>query len=255
MNLSDCTEFSGSAHDLAALAIACGKGWALPVDPDKTNERLVRYYVSEGVVDRPDRVGRDAAYGYRHLLQLLTARRMLQAGTALSVIGPHNSTATTKALEEGLAKPLPTAAEMLVNSFLHSKREGTPISTAVPSGGPGATAMPSRPQKTAPPGPSIVDVLAEMRHIRSDWMAELSQVKALHQEIDRLSAGVDRSVSLAQQALSRAESIREDMHHLGAMFEARIAKLGDHLARQNDEMLKKLEELLARPTHYDNEGG
>jgi hypothetical protein len=51
------------ATDPAALAIACGKDWALPLDPDKTNERLVRYYVAEGITDRPDRVGRDAAYG------------------------------------------------------------------------------------------------------------------------------------------------------------------------------------------------
>lgn len=163
MNISDYASFSGSATDLAALAIACGKDWDLPVDPDKTNERLVRYYVSEGVIDRPDRVGRDAAYGYRHLLQLLTARRMVQAGAALAAVGAHNSTSTTRALEEGLSTPLPTAAELLVRSFMQSKHERAPGVMAAQAA---SAAMP-RPSKVAPPGPSIVDVLDEMRQMAS----------------------------------------------------------------------------------------
>ena len=76
MRLTQHTEFSGNASELADLAVACSRGLRLALGTDKTNERLVRYYVTEGVLYRPERVGRDAAYGYRHLLQLLTARRM-----------------------------------------------------------------------------------------------------------------------------------------------------------------------------------
>jgi DNA-binding transcriptional MerR regulator len=249
LNISDHTDFSGSATDLATLAIACGQDFGLPVDPDKTNERLVRYYASEGIIDRPDRVGRDAAYGYRHLLQLLTARRMLQAGTALSVIGPHNSTATTKALEEGLAKPLPTAAELLVSSFLQSKRDGVQVSRVVSGSTPPASSTPGRPSKPAPPGPSIVDVLDEVRRIRDEWIAELSRIRDLQHEVGHLSSQVDRGIHLADHAVTQAESARREVDRHGAMLQAgmdRIAQLGSHLTRQNEDVLRKLHELLDR---------
>ena len=202
MNLQDHTHFSGSASDLAALAIVCGKDWGLPVDPDKTNERLVRYYVTEGIVDRPDRVGRDAAYGYRHLLQLLTARRMVDAGTALSVIGSHTSTATTRALEEGLTKPLPTAAEVLVSRFMQGKRESSVATVA-------ASQPAVRPAKSTPPGPSIVDVLDEMRHMRAESLAELAQISTLQREATRLKAIVEHSADVAEQAIRRTDVTRD----------------------------------------------
>ena len=70
-NLTRFINFKGSASDLSDAAIKCGEDYGFKVDPDKTNERLVRYYAAEGVIDRPDRIGRDATYNYRHLLQLL----------------------------------------------------------------------------------------------------------------------------------------------------------------------------------------
>ena len=110
-------KFSGNASELAEKAIECATNFGWTVDLDKTNERLVRYYVTEGVIDRPDRQGRDASYNFRHLLQLLTARRMVEHGMSLNVIGRHNTLAPTQGLEEGLAGPIPTEAEILVNSF------------------------------------------------------------------------------------------------------------------------------------------
>jgi hypothetical protein len=255
LNISHYTDFSGSATDLATLAVACGKDFGLPVDPDKTNERLVRYYASEGVIDRPDRVGRDAAYGYRHLLQLLTARRMLQAGTALSVIGPHNSTATTKALEEGLAKPLPTAAELLVSSFLQSKADARPMARAAPNTAVMASSVPSRPAKTPPPGPSIVDVLDEVRHIRGAWMAELSKLQNLQQSLGQLDdlaqhldAGLRRVEDAAQVARATHQQLREEMRHELVSFQERMEQRWAHtlhgLTSQNDQILQRLDELL-----------
>ena len=255
MNISDYIDFSGSATDLAALAIACGKDWALPVDPDKTNERLVRYYVAEGVIDRPDRVGRDAAYGYRHLLQLLTARRMLQAGTALSVIGPHNSTATTKALEEGLSKPLPTAAELLVSSFLQSKADGTLIARSAPSAAVMASSAPSRPAKPPPPGPSIVDVLDEVRRIRGEWMAEVGKLQALQRpskQLQALEQSVQATLHHAEKAVHLAQAtrhqLREELHQQLASIqehmEHRWAETLHRLASQNDQILQRLDELM-----------
>jgi hypothetical protein len=273
LNISDYTDFSGSATDLAALAIACGQDFGLPVDPDKTNERLVRYYASEGVIDRPDRVGRDAAYGYRHLLQLLTARRMLQAGTALSVIGPHNSTATTKALEEALAKPLPTAAELLVSSFLQGKSAGRHIARSSPHAFPNvsrnasamAASAPFKPAKTPPPGPSIVDVLDEVRRIRGEWMGELAKLNALQQPLrdlddlaKRVDAGLRHAEDAAHVARATGHQLREELHRELLRFQERMEHRWEEtlhrLSSQNDLILQRLDELLDRASASTQDG-
>ena len=95
-------KFSGNASELAEKAIECATNFGWTVDLDKTNERLVRYYVTEGVIDRPDRQGRDASYNFRHLLQLLTARRMVEHGMSLNVIGRHNTLAPPRVWKRAL---------------------------------------------------------------------------------------------------------------------------------------------------------
>lgn len=62
-----------SIEDLSALS-------GLPV-------RTVRYYIQEGVVDRPEGVRRGAWYEHRHLEQLLAVRRWQAAGLSLDRIG------------------------------------------------------------------------------------------------------------------------------------------------------------------------
>ena len=52
------------------------------------NPRLVRYYTTQGVLDRPLRQGREARYTYRHLLQLLIVRRLLSEGYSTAAIQP-----------------------------------------------------------------------------------------------------------------------------------------------------------------------
>ena len=53
-----------------------------PVTP-----RLVRYYTTQGLLDKPLKQGREARYTYRHLLQLLVVRRLLAEGYSASSIG------------------------------------------------------------------------------------------------------------------------------------------------------------------------
>ncbi len=50
--------------------------------------RLVRYYTSQNLVDEPLKVGREARYTYRHLLQMLLVRRLLAEGYGTSAIQP-----------------------------------------------------------------------------------------------------------------------------------------------------------------------
>lgn len=177
MSLNLYSDFSGSATDLVAVALACAPECQIAVDPDRTNDRLVRYYVTEGVMDRPERIGRDAAYGFRHLLQLLTARRMADAGMLLSAIARHNQGATTRALEDALCKPSPTAAELLVHQF----------STQTPPGAaalqtPSAFASPRR--SSATPALALPDVLDEVHQMK---LALEQQVLELARQIDQLT--------------------------------------------------------------------
>ncbi|MEC4803162.1 MAG: MerR family transcriptional regulator [Jaaginema sp. PMC 1079.18] len=48
--------------------------------------RLVRHYTSLGAMDEPAKMGRNAVYTYRHLLQLLLVRRLMTQGYGVSAI-------------------------------------------------------------------------------------------------------------------------------------------------------------------------
>ena len=50
--------------------------------------RTVRLYATQGLIDRPGREGRSAAYGHRHLLQLLLIRSLAKRGLSLAAIAP-----------------------------------------------------------------------------------------------------------------------------------------------------------------------
>jgi DNA-binding transcriptional MerR regulator len=63
------------------------------------NERLVRWYVTVGLVDPPlSRRGRVAQYGRRHLLQLVAVKRRQAEGRSLAEIQAELAGATDEAL-------------------------------------------------------------------------------------------------------------------------------------------------------------
>ncbi len=77
--------WSGNADDLAELA----NKWFRETDTIKfqeLNERLVRDYVSKGILDRPERRGKEAFFGLRQLLQLIAARYLVDANWPLNDI-------------------------------------------------------------------------------------------------------------------------------------------------------------------------
>ena len=66
---------------------------------DVPNERLVRWYVTVGLVDPPlSRRGRVARYGRRHLLQLVAVKRRQAEGRSLAEIQAELTGATNEAL-------------------------------------------------------------------------------------------------------------------------------------------------------------
>lgn len=219
MPVSQYAGFSGSAADLVEIALTCGAAYKLNLDQDKTNERLIRYYVAEGVLDRPERVGRDAAYAYRHLVQLLAARRMVDAGMALATVARHNQAATTKVLEEGLNKPLPTAAEILVAQFMDAG-SGKQAQVAPHADASRLSGRPSPPGFASPrTSMALPDVLDEVRQIRSEL---LDRVSGLDSQLAR--SGADQAA-----AMHRLQHMLEDVIRRQAGIEQAIAALGQRV--------------------------
>jgi hypothetical protein len=77
-------DFQGGAEALIEKAQEIAKALNLDQEGNEGNERLLRHYVSMGVVDKPSREGRDALYGFRHLVQFVAARRLLAEGFPLA---------------------------------------------------------------------------------------------------------------------------------------------------------------------------
>ena len=116
--INEHQHFSGNATDLANLASQCAHYLQLPGDLDKINERIVRYYVAEGLVERPERIGRDAQYGYIHLLQFLAGRFLVESGFPMQKVGPYLMSQNIDQLEAlVMNRTKPNMAELLVASF------------------------------------------------------------------------------------------------------------------------------------------
>jgi len=81
--------------------------------------RTVRYYQSIGLVDRPAREGREAIYGWRHLLQIVAVKRLQVLGEPLAKIQAALVGLPTDALEAALeiqtAREIPTAPVLRAN--------------------------------------------------------------------------------------------------------------------------------------------
>src|SRR6266851_7210424 len=84
--------FSGTAEEFAELAAATFRELRIPFDKDNRdprqaiNERLVRYYVQEGVLSQPEHVGREAHFKYQHLIEFLVARKLINERWTLAMV-------------------------------------------------------------------------------------------------------------------------------------------------------------------------
>ncbi|MBA3342066.1 MAG: MerR family transcriptional regulator [Gemmatimonadaceae bacterium] len=71
--------------------------------------RSVRFYVANGLLDRPDGTGTAATYNYRHLLQLLSIKIRQREGQSLEKIKEEMQDVTGDALERRIASSLAAA--------------------------------------------------------------------------------------------------------------------------------------------------
>ncbi len=71
--------------------------------------RSVRFYVANGLLDRPEGTGTAATYNYRHLLQLLSIKIRQREGQSLEKIRTEMQDVTGDALERRIATSLAPA--------------------------------------------------------------------------------------------------------------------------------------------------
>jgi hypothetical protein len=69
----------------------------------------VRFYVSAGLIDRPEGTGTAATYNYRHLLQLLAVKIRQREGQSLEFIKKEVRSMTGDVLEKRVASSLEPA--------------------------------------------------------------------------------------------------------------------------------------------------
>jgi DNA-binding transcriptional MerR regulator len=133
---------------------------------EPVNPRLVRYYTTQGWLDRPLKQGREARYTYRHLLQLLVLRRLLAEGYSASsiagLIDGQGPGVLENILQGGAQLTLEAANPAL--AFLADIRDRREGSASAPS--PGSPAPPPSPAETWTRLP-LTDGLE--LHLRSDF--------------------------------------------------------------------------------------
>jgi DNA-binding transcriptional MerR regulator len=216
-------EFQGNADLLIAKAQELAKILRLDQEGSEGNERLLRHYVSMGVVDKPSREGRDALYGFRHLLQFVAARRLLAEGYALAKIAKYTAVVPTDALSDYLEKPgRASEAELLVAAFRSESPALTPSTTARRSAAP-------KPLPSVATGMGMVDVMHEMREMEQRVHRQLTDLK------DRMHAMVDDAL---RDAGSRVQVQRIDPIELKAAV-GKLADLMDDATQRFDRMLHK----------------
>lgn len=118
--LSAYSQFSGNAELLRDAVADANTLQGLNLSVADLNERVIRYYATEGVIDKPDRVGRDAIYQFRHLLQILVCRLLQSEGFSIAQIATFNQSTPTDDLRARLVTAQPrqsTKAQDLIRQF------------------------------------------------------------------------------------------------------------------------------------------
>ena len=71
--------------------------------------RSIRYYIANGLLDRPEGTGTSATYGYRHFLQMLAVKIRQREGATLQTIKREMKELTGDSLERRVATALAAA--------------------------------------------------------------------------------------------------------------------------------------------------
>jgi DNA-binding transcriptional MerR regulator len=217
-------DFQGSADALIDKAQDVAKTLKLDQEATEGNERLLRHYVSMGVVDKPSREGRDALYGFRHLVQFVAARRLLAEGFPLAKIAKYTGAVPTDALTAYLEKPDRTSeAELLVAAFRSEAPERKSPSSAT------RRVAPPKPLQSMSTGMGMVDVMHEMRDMEQRVRLQLDEMQ-------------NKVHLMVESAVKNMGSQPRDIQMFAAEFKQAVSTLAhmmDDAAQRFDSLLKK----------------
>ncbi len=178
----DLIGWSGSADDLATKANELLPSLTGSAD-ESVNERLVRYYVQEGVLNPPDREGREAIFRFRQIIQLIVARLLLRDNWPLRKVAELIREADVDALIAFAPGTKPrTRAEEAVAGF---RREGRSARMSSP---PRADALYS--------------------HARLSHPAESMTRSSADDKPDLLERALDVATSISQRRSALADNLR-----------------------------------------------
>jgi len=99
----------GLASHVTALVDAAGLRPTNASARAAPSARAVRFYVSNGLLDRPEGTGTAATYNYRHLLQLLAIKIRQREGQTLEIIKREMRETAGDQLERRIAQSLAPA--------------------------------------------------------------------------------------------------------------------------------------------------
>ena len=266
-------DFKGNSDQLTLAAGKLADSLSLALEPSEGeaegNERLLRYYVSLHVVDKPDRQGRDAVYNFRHLLQYLTARRLLKQKFSLAKIAEYTSLVPTQSLIDALlAPPHRSEAELLVAAFKaqdvlpggrSSLRNTNNRQPSPPRGGTGRPT--NRPSTTLPSNPihGMADLLQEIEDMRQRFSHEMAEVQRVRHALDQLNTAINTSMRLGMRAqedfMQMVEDIRRGMAEANARsrdYMERLHILTETITTQQRDAARAQDELLNRMKYLES---
>ena len=239
-------DFQGNADALILKAQELAKTLLLEQDGSEGNERLLRHYVSIGVVDKPSREGRDALYGFRHLVQFVAARRLLAEGFSLAKIAKFTSVVPTDALTAYLENPDRTSeAELLVAVF---RSEASSQGSSAHSDRRAAAPKPMSGMAT---GMGVVDVMHEMREMERRVHQQLTGLQSrVHGMLEDILSGL-KSQAMVQSldprelefTARKLTALLEETHQRWDFLAKRVAET---LEKQRYEFLHLIEEQAKR---------
>ena len=110
----------GLASHVTALVDAAGMRPTNASARAAPSARSIRFYVANGLLDRPEGTGTAATYNYRHFLQLLAIKIRQREGVTLEVIKRELHDVTGDALERRVATSLAPALGVRADSVAKS---------------------------------------------------------------------------------------------------------------------------------------
>jgi DNA-binding transcriptional MerR regulator len=217
-------DFQGNADALIDKAQDVVKTLKLDQEATEGNERLLRHYVSMGVVDKPSREGRDALYGFRHLVQFVAARRLLAEGLPLAKIANYTGAVPTDALAAYIENPdRVSEAELLVAVF---RSESPALKSPAPAS---RKSAPHKPLQSMSTGMGMVDVMHEMRDMEQRVRVQLTDMQ-------------HKVHMMVEDAVKNMGSQPRDIQMFAAEFKQAVSTLAhmmDDAAHRFDSLLKK----------------